>query len=188
MSGTHNSEQNQKTIGSRLLVVLFLFTIVCIFAVILWPGIKRDIHHSRSKKCSKNILELGNSLYAYAQDHDGRYPNENWCDLVLEGGYATKKQFVCPYGKKAQCHYAMNRNVIGLQMSKLPNDIVVLFETEGGWNQVGGPELLTTKNHFGQGCTILFNGRYAMFNRTIQFGQLKWKAEEDGSGGKSIPE
>jgi hypothetical protein len=35
--------------------------------------------------------------------------------------------------------------------------LVLLFETKGGWNQYGGPELLSTKNHKGDGCHVLIN-------------------------------
>ncbi len=37
-------------------------------------------------------------------------------------------------------------------------DVVLLFESTGGWNQSGGAELLTTKHHEGKGCNVLFVG------------------------------
>jgi len=188
MSETDNNGQNQKPGGSHLtIVVLVFFAIgVYILAVILWPGIKREIHRSRSHQCGNNIFELGNGLHAYAKDHDGRYPTENWCDLLLDGGYAAQKQFVCPGGGKGRCHYAMNRNVVSSRISDLPDDMVVLFETKGGWNQVGEVDILTTKNHFREGCNILFNDRHAQFWETAQLGELKWKVEESGSGREGL--
>ncbi|MFH1369948.1 MAG: H-X9-DG-CTERM domain-containing protein [Planctomycetota bacterium] len=33
---------------------------------------------------------------------------------------------------------------------------MLLFETEDGWNQSGGLELLTNENHHGEGSNILF--------------------------------
>lgn len=46
------------------------------------------------------------------------------------------------------------------------------------WNQVGGPEILTTENHKGQGCFILFNDSHIEFVKPERLGELKWEAEE----------
>jgi len=41
--------------------------------------------------------------------------------------------------------------------------MVAVFETEGGWNQFGGPELLAPENHGGEGCNILFSDLHVEF-------------------------
>ncbi|MHC4481923.1 MAG: hypothetical protein ACYSW4_00080 [Planctomycetota bacterium] len=46
------------------------------------------------------------------------------------------------------------------------------------WNQVGGPEILTTGNHKGKGCNVAFVDTRVKFVRTSELGQLKWKVEE----------
>jgi len=56
--------------------------------------------------------------------------------------------------------------------------MVLLFETKGGWNQFGGPEILTTENHKGKGCNILFNDGSVEFVKPERLGELKWEAEE----------
>jgi hypothetical protein len=43
------------------------------------------------------------------------------------------------------------------------------------WNQSGGAELLTTENHKGEGCNILFNDRSVKFVRADQLSELRWK-------------
>lgn len=43
------------------------------------------------------------------------------------------------------------------------------------WNQVGGPEILTTENHKGKGCNVLFTDGSAKFVKTKNLGNLKWK-------------
>jgi len=60
-----------------------------------------------------------------------------------------------------------------------PNDVVLLFETEGGWNQFGGQEMLTLENHKGKGCNILFNDGRVEFVKKRQIDELKWNIEEE---------
>ena len=60
-----------------------------------------------------------------------------------------------------------------------PSDTVLLFETDEGWNKFGGPELLTTRRHKGEGCYVLFRDNHIYFERTQNFQKLKWKADED---------
>ena len=86
---------------------------------------------------------------------------------------AIEKSFKCPASKKGRCHYAMNPNC----EPKSPSDMVLLFETKGGWNQFGGSELLTTENHGGKGCNVLFNDGHVEFVRPERLGELKWKVE-----------
>jgi hypothetical protein len=57
-------------------------------------------------------------------------------------------------------------------------DVVLLFEAEGGWNQFGGPEILTTKNHKGKGCHVLFNNGSVKFVEPQEFEKLKWRVQE----------
>ena len=70
-----------------------------------------------------------------------------------------------------QSHYAMNPNCL----PNSPPDIVLLFETEGGWNQSGGLELLTTQNYKGKGCNILFNDGHVEFVKTSELDKLTAK-------------
>lgn len=46
------------------------------------------------------------------------------------------------------------------------------------WNQVGGPEILTTEHHKGQGCNVLLHHGNVQFVKPEQFAKLKWKVEE----------
>lgn len=49
------------------------------------------------------------------------------------------------------------------------------------WNQVGGSEILTTDNHKGIGCNVLFNDGHVEFVKAERLGELKWDAEEKDS-------
>jgi hypothetical protein len=116
---------------------------------------KRD--HSMyeySRNCDIHLSELGKALKIYADEH-GAYPApDKWCDILLQGKYATEDIFKCPGNKKARCSYSMNPNC----RPNSPPDIVLIFESKGGWNSYGGPELFTTENHDPDGHILLNDG------------------------------
>lgn len=45
------------------------------------------------------------------------------------------------------------------------------------WNQVGGPEILTTGHNRGQGCNVAFVDTSVKFVRTADLPKLKWKPD-----------
>ena len=53
-------------------------------------------------------------------------------------------------------------------------DTVLLFECDGGWNQFGGPGLLTTKHHKDEGCYVSFVNREVKFVKPGEIPSLKW--------------
>lgn len=124
--------------------------------------------------CKERLYEFRSVIYGLLFEKD-RFPlTGKWCDSLLEdvGDWA----FLCPKAKDAKCSYALNKNVIGLERSQLPEDIVLLFETDDGlWNQVGGKELLSTKNHKGGGCNILFADMRVEFVSKEDFHTLRWE-------------
>ena len=158
-------------IASVMVVVLYVY----LFHVV--PYRKRQIHFYNTV-CRSNLDSLGRALVVYASQHSNEYPTaEEWCDLLAEGDYAGDKQFVCMVAKmsgyQGRSHYAMNPDC-GANSSA---DTVLLFETKGGWNQHGGPEILATENHKRKGCNILFNNGHVEFVPSSELSQLKWKAE-----------
>jgi len=66
--------------------------------------------------------------------------------------------------------------------------LVLLFETRDGWNQFGEDELLTTENHEGRGCNILFNDGRVQFVPRERLGDLRWKVEEGDSVREDVSE
>ncbi len=67
-------------------------------------------------------------------------------------------------------HYAINPNC----EPNSPANVVLLFETKSGWNQFGGPELLTMENHNGEGCNVLFNNGRRRFVKPEKLDKLNW--------------
>jgi|WetSurMetagenome_2_1015567.scaffolds.fasta_scaffold323841_2 prepilin-type processing-associated H-X9-DG protein len=126
--------------------------------------------------CGTNMNGLGKALLFYVNDYD-QYPTpEKWCDLLMEQYDVTATRFRCPGVKKGPCNYALNKYIFELGSTTDPN-IVVLFEIQPGWNQVGGHEILTPKNHKGKGCNICFLDSHVEFVETKDIGKLKWKPD-----------
>ncbi len=176
MTGIETNTQGQKPKTSKLgiremvaVVIVFLLIIA-----ILWPVCIRLSEYRRRSICEANLVGLGKAMIIYACCSDDKYPTaDEWCDLLVEHIKVPEKYFVCPSAGEGRCHYAMNPN------AKLESaDMVVLSETKGGWNQFGGPEILTFENHKGMGCNICFNSFQAEFVKPEQFGQLRWKDEQ----------
>ena len=70
------------------------------------------------------------------------------------------------------CDYAMNPNC----EPNSPEDVVLLFEAQRGWNQYGGPELFNLDNHDPKGGCVLLNDGTLKFIRTKEeLAQLRWK-------------
>ena len=180
MSETETKEQGQRPKISILAIGKIAAAVIAFLLIvaILWPGLIHLREYRRRIRCGENIEWLGKAMLISACYCDDKYPApDKWCDLLVKYAEVTEEEFVCPSAGEGRCHYAMNPN------AKLtsPPDIVVLFETKGGWNQFGGPEILTFENHKGKGCNVLFNDLHVRFVKKEQLGELKWKVEEGNS-------
>ncbi len=133
-------------------------------------------------QCASN-MEIIDSVGLRYQPTVSSYPEPNeWCDAIMQKTTNTswmneetmRAHFKCPAAGEGRCHYAMNPNC----RPDSPPDTVLLFETKGGWNQYGGPELFTFDNHDPRGGCVLFNGidTPTKFIRTKEeLQQLRWK-------------
>ena len=146
---------------------------VAILMGVLMPAIAKVRCVAQQQICANNLKQLGVVLQVYADDNDRQYPTaDKWCEL-LKPYYRNEKALICPSAGQGQCHYAINPQA----EPNSPPDVVLLFETKGGWNQCGGPEILSTDNHRGEGCNILFNDGHVEFVKIKDINNLKWTAE-----------
>ncbi len=95
-------------------------------------------------RSENSIGNLGKEIDDYRLDHNQQFPSaDQWCDEIFNevgGG----KAFISPQAPNASklnpnakhCHYAMNAAVAGKSFSS--RDVVVLFESDLGWNGSGG--------------------------------------------------
>ncbi len=144
-------------------------------------------------RCAANLRDLWHRLHLYykaekihslASSFNNKMaytPSTEWCDFMVSAYRITMgnkshkfmmRPFKCPSAEKGECHYAMNPNC----KADSPADMVLLFETKGGWNQHGGPELFTFDNHNPKGGCVLLNDGTIKFIRTKEeLQQLRWK-------------
>jgi len=79
---------------------------------------------------------IGMRIIAYGQEK-GQMPDPNkWCDILVEDYHADMRSFKCPESDAldGESSYAMNKNLAGMKVEDIPNDVVVLFETDLGKN------------------------------------------------------
>ena len=173
MNERETKGQKPKTQIATIIIVLILIP-MAFFAYkgALWVYVYGHSGVHWSLYCEANMRGLGRAMLIYANDNNDKYPTaEKWCDLLIEYEFVIDEEiFQCKGIGKGRCNYAINPKA----EPNSPSDIVWLFESQPGWNQHGGPEILTTENHKGKGCTILFNNLHAEFVKTEQLGDLNW--------------
>jgi len=133
----------------------------------LWPFLARQ-------ECAVRIRSLGVSVKTL-----DTWPAPNrWCDIVSQAftrmDYTTSPapllRFQCP--SPGLSHYALNVQC----RPDSPPDMVLLFETEPGWNKHGGPELFTFNNHNPTGGLVLLKNQAVKFIRTKEdLMKLRWE-------------
>jgi hypothetical protein len=121
--------------------------------------------------CTINLKKLEMVMNEYVKESGGSYPDPaRWCDLLVKQFGLTPDYFVCPPATKARSNYAMNPNCT----PGSPNDVVLLFEAKGGWNQHGGPELMAFDNRGDGKCHVLLKyGIVALVTRE-EADKLNW--------------
>jgi hypothetical protein len=124
----------------------------------------------------------------YTDENNGQYPStDEWCDLLTKSYMPTMEPelFICPGATDKitqdsdQSSYVLNRNVLGMKASEIPPNVVLLFEGPVGWNQVGGPELLTTEYHKDEGASICLADLSVKSVRPSEFATLRWKPNQN---------
>ena len=124
----------------------------------LWPAVKRDMQAHRAALCQGNLRALYVAVDLYLAENSDRFPLGNtWCDAItpylpaakIETGWSESEYpFVCPNAPRLRCGYAFNSSLSGTSMQSLRRDgpsVVLLFESDAGWNAAGGPSLLTPR-------------------------------------------
>ncbi|UCG59978.1 MAG: hypothetical protein JSU70_10745 [Phycisphaerales bacterium] len=156
--------------------------VLIIAALVVQVGLSAPLgYHVSSERilqrigCGCDPKALGMALSAYANDHSGRYPNpQDWCDALAEhSGWQGKLFCKHPSAAVSQglCHYALNPEC----EPGSPGDVVLIFETRGGWNQSGGPESLTAKDNYKRGWRVLLNNGHLKFIEPRGLAKLKWQ-------------
>ena len=155
-------------------VTLWVITFIASCAMILGVLLPPKSEQTGKIICAMNLKKLSNAINAY-QENEGSYPTASkWGDLLVTNISFPHDAFICRSAKPAKCHYAINPYC----EPNSPNDVVLLFETKGGWNQHGGPELFTGEHHKSNNGGVLFNDKQVLFINPEDINNLNWGLPE----------
>ncbi|MHC4265042.1 MAG: zinc-ribbon domain-containing protein [Planctomycetota bacterium] len=154
---------NGFAIAGVSIAAVMLFLVIPMLMAVLLPALARTGGVAYRMVCGTNLSGLGKTMLVYTNDNDGNDINE--------------RMFSCHGDEQGPCSYAINKNIENLTFDNAPPDMVLLFEATPGWNQVGGPELLTAEHHYGEGCNILYVDGHVEFVRPQDLDKLKWTPE-----------
>ena len=116
---------------------------VAVMAGLTLPALAKAKGKAQTINSVNQLKQICLAARMYANDHNDAFPPaENWCD-ALKNELATFKVLKAPADTSSgACSYAYNAKLSRLDEGKINPQTVAFFETDGGWNQHGGRELL----------------------------------------------
>ena len=208
-----------------LLLIFFLYFLIrrefkqvgyCIFPFFLLlvnVGLLMPLHGRFPLKwireeCSEHMVEVYKALQEYAAQNDDCFPVDLWCDVLIKDHKMDPSSVSCRGLNinhiEGECAFAINKNIVEMKLSEVPQNTVILFETnyfgknpekrvkpkerdsgkylyprklvrEGAWNQIGGIDTVACSYHAGLGCNILFADGHVEFIKKKDIPELRWK-------------
>ncbi len=133
-----NFHKDSLGIGNYAFVIIFLSAIIML-PVGLMSGNTRHRSVAYRMVCGTNLNKLGKALLLYANDNNGQLPEAYWCDQLITDGYVSPEDFICDKSGAKLCEssFALNKEVAGKNISDIPPDMVVLFESTLGVTKSG---------------------------------------------------
>ena len=170
------SSRRLKGSGFAIAGIAIPIVLLPVIMAMLMPALARTRQIAFRMVCGTNLAGISSAMQMYVNENDGYPTPDEWCDLLIEECNLTPRSFSCPGKNSGQSNYALNKNIYDFGTGN-DADIVMIFETQPGWNQVGGPEILTTENHNGDGCNVVFLDGHLEFVPAENIDQLKWKPD-----------
>ena len=163
-----------------IVLPVVVLPVMALLMAVLMPALAQTRRLAQRIICAENLSGIGKAMIVYAEDNDGRFPEDDrWCDILMEQMDVPKKMFVCRSTlNQDTCSYSMNSAVEILGI-KSPPDMVLVFESKPGWNQSGGIELVNIESHQGEGCNILFVDGSVKFVKPEEIPKLRWDTDEN---------
>jgi prepilin-type processing-associated H-X9-DG protein len=146
-----------------------------VYVALMLPALAVAKQKAQTINCANNLKQLAAAVQIYSADHKEQLPPAaTWCDAIRSHA-SSGKIFQCPAGNRAErCHYAFNAKLGGMDISKVNPDAVMIFETEGGWNVSGGPELMLKRPRHGRVFVIAFADGHVEQLTGSKLDALRW--------------
>jgi hypothetical protein len=127
-----------------------IVVVVAVAAVVWYRAVPTEyVTIGRGSRCQSSISSISKSMIVYANDDSNHRlpPADKWCDLLIQLDYTSAKQFICPDSDAVmgESSYAINKHVAGKSLDNIPQDIVLLFETDQGKDPNGRDELFKNR-------------------------------------------
>ncbi len=124
---------------------IFLLMIPVLAAMML-PALASAKSKAQEVNCMNNEKQLALAVILYSNDNTNHMPPAaTWCDAI-KPSIQSDMIFRCVAADPSnRCDYAFNSKLNGLGLGKINPQTVMIFESDGGWNANGGPELLPAK-------------------------------------------
>jgi len=133
-----------------------VYAVIVLGGAIVFSSVNAIVTRERTERaartCAANMFHLDRAMQMYLADYDDAFPlASSWCDAIVPYTEA-KPPFNCPAARNQRFSFAYNAAVAGRRRAEIQNlqEVVLLFESDAGWNAAGGPELLPEEpRHFG---------------------------------------
>jgi prepilin-type processing-associated H-X9-DG protein len=137
------------------------------------PALSQAKSKAQTIMCVNQLKQQALAVHMYADDNNGVLPaGAKWCDALKPYLGGSVSVFRCPLDRPdTKCSYAFNARLSGLKLDKVNHGTVVLFESSGGWNAVGGSEQMTSR-HGGTFVVAFADGSVQQYHGDPR--ELRW--------------
>ena len=158
-----------------VIVSAIFLLMIPIFAAMLLPALAAAKQKAQEINCVNNEKQLAMAVRMYSGDHTNQLPPAaTWCDTI-KVNVGSERVFKCvAANSSSRCDYAFNAKLDGLDESKIAPDTVMIFESDGGWNANGGPELMIGKPRHARLFVVAFADGSVRQLRESQLNTLRW--------------
>src|SRR5262249_49300642 len=147
---------------------------VLLLPALLLPALIKARQKAQETECVKHVKQVALAVRLFAEDNNGRYPTgASWCDAIATN-LANAKLLQCPARPGLRCGYGFNRQLAGRTLSSVPPDVVMLFETSGGWNVTGGERELLQDSPHGRSYVVGFADGSVRQLKEDELSTLRW--------------
>ena len=141
-----------------ILIAVSIILIVLVLGILVLELFNREMIDSKFEDvCDMNLKIICNRFYRHAILSKLESPiTTQWCDKMIP--HSDRGRLFCHIEKNenSKSSYAINKSIEKYDFNDLPDDLVLFFESDLGWNGVGGKDDVNYDNHRGGLAGIVF--------------------------------